>query len=235
MSDIKNLTIGIIGAHGKTGSLTLKALQRHGFQNIVAFTRNIIDPQMDPTYDPNCIKQVNLDLVNSSVKDLINHFQNIDIIIFAAGAGNQGVRQLFTVDLDGVSKCVEACETVKVVKRFILTSVINVEERDFWWSMEGNLRDYFIAKRCADHEVRHSKLNWTILQPGWLTITNKPTGKIQPIETIEEQRKNGYSIEREDLAEVIISCILHPETTCMKSIPLSNGNTDIDTVIKNLK
>ncbi|CAL9728432.1 hypothetical protein MOUN0_D04038 [Monosporozyma unispora] len=234
MSDVKSLTIGVIGAHGKTGSLTLKALQKHGFESIVAFTRNVIDPKKDQTYDPKFIKQINLDLVNSSVSDLVETFKNIDIIIFAAGSGDQGVRQLFTVDVDGVSKCVEACERL-AVKRFILTSVINVEERDFWWSLEGNLRDYFIAKRCADHEVRYSKLNWTILQPGWLSINNKPTGNIQPLERIEEQRMNGYTIEREDLAEVIISCLLNPQTTCMKSIPLSNGDTPIDKVIQNLK
>lgn len=233
MSDIKKLTIGIVGAHGKTGSLTLKALQQHGFENIVAFTRNVIDLENDSTYNSKCIKQVNLDLINSSVLDLVKKFKGIDIIIFTAGAGDQGLPHLFTVDVDGVSKCVEACEKVGT-KRFILASVINVEERDFWWSLEGDLRYYFIAKRCADHEVRYSNLNWTILQPGWLSITNKPTGKIQPLETIEEQRMNGYTIEREDFAEVIISCILNPQATCMKSIPLANGDTEINKVIQNL-
>ena len=63
----------------------------------------------------------------------------------------------------------------------------------------------------------------------------QPTGNIQPLERIEEQRMNGYTIEREDLAEVIISCLLNPQTTCMKSIPLSNGDTPIDKVIQNLK
>lgn len=233
MSEIKDFTVGVIGAHGRTGLLTLKALQKHGFKNIIAFTRNIIDTKNSLSYDPTGIKQIHLDLVNSSVFELVELFNNVDIIIFVAGSGHQSVRELFTVDIDGVSKCVEASEMANI-KRFILISVINVEERDFWWSLEGNLRDYFIAKRCADHEVRNSKLNWTILQPGWLAANNKPTGKIQPIERIEEQKTNGYTIEREDLAEVIVSCILNPTTTCMKSIPLSNGDTTIQDVLKNL-
>lgn len=233
MSDVKDFTIGVIGAHGRTGLLTLKALQKHGFKNIIAFTRNIINTEKNPSYNPLNIEQIHLDLVNTSVPELVELFNNIDIIIFVAGSGHQDVRDLFTVDIDGVSKCVEASEMANI-QRFILTSVINIEERDFWWSLEGNLRNYFIAKRCADHEVRNSKLNWTILQPGWLTANNKPTGKIQPVERIEEQRTNGYTIEREDLAEVIVSCILNLKNTCKKTIPLSNGDTKIEDVFKNL-
>lgn len=233
MSEIRDFTIGVVGAHGRTGLLTLKALQKHGFRNIIAFTRNIIDTKNNPSYDPTGIEQVHLDLVNFSVFELVELFNKVDIIVFVAGSGHQSVRELFTVDIDGVSKCVEASEMANI-QRFILISVINVEKRDFWWSLEGNLRDYFIAKRCADHKVRNSKLNWTILQPGWLTANHKPTGKIQPVEKIEEQKTNGYTIEREDLAEVVVSCILNPKTTCMKSIPLSNGDTKIEDVLKNL-
>lgn len=233
MSEIKNFTIGVIGAHGRTGSLTLKALQKHGFKKIIAFTRNIIDTKNNISYDPTIVEQIHLDLINSSVLELVKLFKKVDIIIFVAGSGHQSLRELFTVDIDGVSKCVEASEIANI-QRFILISVINVEERDFWWSLEGNLRDYFIAKRCADHRVRNSKLNWTILQPGWLTANSKPTGKIQPVERIEEQKTNGYTIEREDLVEVIVSCILNPTTTCMRSIPLSNGDTKIEEVLKNL-
>lgn len=230
MSDIKSLTIGVIGAHGKTGSMTIKALQNHGFTNIIAFTNH---PKTSNNTNTSTT-QIKLDLINTNVNKLIDLFTGVDIIIFLAGAGDQGLKHLFAVDIDGVAKCVEAAQCANV-ERFILTSVINVEERDFWWSMDKDLKYYFIAKRCADHEVRYSSLNWTILQPGWLTINYKPTGKIQPIEDIEQKRIIGYTIEREDLAEVIISCILNPETTSKRTIPLANGNIPINQIISNLK
>lgn len=229
MNAIKNTSVGVIGANGKTGRLLVDKLLNQGFNDVTVFIRN--DPSQREMFDKLDVKIKFLDLLKDDVDALEEYFNNIDIIVFTAGSGTQGVKQLFTVDLDGVAKCIEACEKSKV-KRFLLTSVINVENRDFWWNILG-LRSYFIAKRCADHEVRNSKLNYTILQPGWLRI-GKGTGKLIPQARLEERRDEGYTIEREDLAEVIVECILHPETTSMKSIPLANGDTPIHEVISNL-
>ncbi|CCK68303.1 SDR family oxidoreductase KNAG_0A06450 [Huiozyma naganishii CBS 8797] len=229
---IKQLRIGIVGSQGKTGKLLVKSLLEHNFQRVVSFHRPSRPVEVSAGHSGTCAN-VPLDLEKFGVDKIKGLFEQVDVIVFVAGAGTQGIPKLFTVDIDGLSKCVEAAEGAGI-KRFILTSVMNVEDRAFWWSLEGNMKSYFIAKRCADHELRRSRLNWTILQPGWLSLNNKPTGKIMPPTRIEEKRLAGYSMERADLAEVIVSCILHPQNTEMKSIPLAGGDTPIDEVIESL-
>ena len=52
MLKIKDFTLWIVATQGRTSLLTLKALQKYGFKNILPFTINIIDTEKNPVYDP---------------------------------------------------------------------------------------------------------------------------------------------------------------------------------------
>ncbi|CCF57963.1 hypothetical protein KAFR_0D03150 [Kazachstania africana CBS 2517] len=238
MSNIQNCKIGIIGANGKTGTLLISKLlnlkELENKKNIVAFIRNkeafiknigLVDVEKITTrlYD----------LEIDDVESLASKCKDIDILVFLAGAGRQGKQRLFSVDLDGVFKCVEVCERLGTVQRFIAVSVLKVEDRKFWWNIEG-LRGYFIAKKAADHEIQRSHLNYTILHPGWLGMS-KGTGKICAIDKVAGTlvHSNNY-LEREDLAEVIVACMLNPNATSRQVIPLINGDLPIVDAINDI-
>ncbi|CCC67341.1 hypothetical protein NCAS_0A07830 [Naumovozyma castellii] len=227
---VSNLKVAVIGANGKVGRFLLTQLKndtKH-FSTPLAVVRS--KEQQNFFKNEFGINASLTSIEHSSVKELAAALKGYDAVVFTAGAGGKGLERIFTVDLDGCVKTVEACEQLGI-KRLIVVSAIKAEDRSFWWNMEG-LRDYYIAKRAADHDVRNSKLDYTILQPGFLQ-EGKGTGLVQPLDRIEE-KKDSYKIEREDVASAIVQCLLHPETTSRKTIELANGDQPIETFIKSL-
>ncbi|CCD26401.1 uncharacterized protein NDAI_0H02270 [Naumovozyma dairenensis CBS 421] len=224
--------VAIIGANGKVGRLIIEKLKedRKHFDVPLAIVRN--KEQVDYFKNEVKIDASLTSIEHSSAKELANALKGCDAVIFTAGAGGTSIERIFTVDLDGCVKTVEACESVGI-KRLIVVSAVKAEHRDFWWNIQG-LRNYYIAKRAADHDVRQSKLDYTIVQPGWLK-SGEPTGKLQPLEKFEEKAEGSYAIERADVASFIIQALLHPEKTARKTIELANGNQPIDEFIHALK
>ena len=207
---MESLRVAIIGANGKTGRLLLSQIlkeqqKREGdkvWQNPVAIVH--ADEQARHLMDEYHVDSYVFDLEKASVDDLCSILRStgVNACVFTAGVGTHGgIDQLFTVDLDGCIKVVEACEKVGV-QRFIHVSAIRIEDREFWWNLEG-LKSYFIAKRSADHFVKSSSLDFTILQPGWLHV-GEGTGKVLPLDRINEKSSEGYSLKREDLALSLI-------------------------------
>lgn len=56
MPKIKDFTLWIVATQGRISLLTLKALLKYGFKNILPFTIDIIDTEKNPVYDPMDIK-----------------------------------------------------------------------------------------------------------------------------------------------------------------------------------
>ncbi|EJS42381.1 YMR090W [Saccharomyces arboricola H-6] len=227
MSVIK---VAIVGANGKVGRLLVSQLKNNNsFSTPLAIVRT--QDQFNYFKNEAGVDASLTDIENSSVSEIAEAIKGYDAVVFSAGAGGKAVERIFTVDLDGCCKVVEACEKVGI-KRFIVVSALKAEDREFWCNIKG-LREYYIAKKAADREVRDSKLGYTILQPGSLEL-NKGTGLLQPLNKIEEKASNNYSINREDVASFIVQSLLHPDATVKKTISLVNGDEPIEKFIQSL-
>lgn len=254
----KNLRIGIIGTNGRTGSILIAKLIKNEFKNITGFSRSI---SFADTKLNNGVTYESIDFDKNGVDDLVEKFNGFEAIVFLASACQSDVHQLFVVDIDGLFKCIEACRILKQRKEdeicikpknegysnihyhnpphIIFISVLDVEERKNWWSLEGSIKNYIIAKRCCEHELRNSNLNWTILKTGWLTLNHDTIGKIKNAEEInffyrENKLNNELTLERDDLADVILCCFKYLNQLNHKYIPILRGDHLIEDVIKSV-
>ncbi|QID85811.1 hypothetical protein GRS66_008400 [Saccharomyces pastorianus] len=224
------LRVAVVGANGRVGRLLLNQLKNSSsFATPLAIVRK--QDQVDYFKNEAGVDASLTDIETSSASEIAAAIKGYDAVVFSAGAGYDGVERIFTVDLDGCIKVVEACENAGV-KRFVVVSALRAEDRDFWWNLEG-LREYYIAKRSADREIRSSKLDYTILQPGTLE-SNEGTGLFRPLDKLDEKASGLYSINNEDVASFITQTLLHPDVTVGKTIPLVNGNESIESFIQSL-
>ncbi|CAI4035565.1 hypothetical protein SMKI_13G2150 [Saccharomyces mikatae IFO 1815] len=224
------LKVAVVGASGKVGRLlTDKLKASSSFSTPLAIVRT--QDQVDYFKNEVGVNASLTDIENASVNEIADAIRGCDAVVFSAGAGGKAMERIFTVDLDGCIKVVEACEKVGI-KRFVLVSALKAENRDFWCNIKG-LREYYIAKRSADREVRNSELDYTILQPGSLELS-RGTGLLQPIDRLEEKASVNYSINREDVASFIVQSLLHPDVTVKKTISLVNGDEPIEKFIQSL-
>ncbi|SCV02338.1 LANO_0F16952g1_1 [Lachancea nothofagi CBS 11611] len=212
------MKVAILGAHGRVGQILCKLLKKsRGFEPL-AIVRELDQKayfEQELGVDADVI-----DIENSSVDQIGAVLKDCDAVVWTAGAGGKGIERIFTVDLDGSMKTIEACQKFQV-DRFVMISAINAENREAWWPTA--LRNYYIAKRTADYVLRTSGLQYTILQPGSLS-SESGTGQLCPLDAIKDKKANHYSIEREDVAQFIKLALENPELTLHKSIPLANGD-----------
>ncbi|CAG99862.1 uncharacterized protein KLLA0_E18283g [Kluyveromyces lactis] len=224
------MKVAVIGANGKVGRLVCDKLKKVDNYDPVAFVRT----EEQVKYFKN---EVGIDVTLTSVEDstvgqIAEAFKKhkIEAVVFSAGAGGKSIERIFTVDLDGCCKVADACEEANI-SRFIVVSAIKAEDRTFWY--DTALRNYYIAKNAADHYVRGTNLNYTILQPGMLE-TGKSTGKLCTLDLLETKKDSFFAIDRDDVAEVIVKILQHDKGTICKTIPLANGGLAIEDFLKTL-
>ena len=219
-----SLKVAIVGASGKVGTHLVKQLKADSqhFATPLALVRTA--EQVEHWKKVAGIDATLTSIETATVPEITAAIKGYDAVVFAAGAGGKGVERIFTVDLDGCLKVAEACEAAGI-SRFVLVSAIMAEKREFWWDIPG-LREYYIAKRSADREVRCTKLDYTIIQPGWLT-DDASTGKFVKASDAERVFTQSREIARADVALFIKEALLHPKETGRKTIPLINGSEPV--------
>lgn len=162
--------------------------------------------------------------LEDSIEDLAKVFERADSVVFTAGSGGKtDYDKTLEIDLDAAIKCMEAAKQ-KNISRFLIVSVINVDDRGSWNS--SPMKPYLIAKYYADQYLKNSELNYTILRPGSLT-DSKGTDKI----TTSPNTISGNEIPREDVASVITTCLKN-EGTIGKTFDFVSGDTSIEKAIK---
>ncbi|CCK70504.1 uncharacterized protein KNAG_0E02440 [Huiozyma naganishii CBS 8797] len=226
------LKVAIIGANGRIGRLLVDSLKKDTaqFATPLALVRN--KEQQQRFIEEVGINASLTSIEFSSVAEIASAIKGYNAVVFCAGAGGKGMERIFTVDLDGCAKTLEACEQVGI-SRFIVVSAIKAEDRSFWWDWTG-LREYYIAKRAADHDVRNSKLDYTIVQPGSLA-DDASTGKLASVQEIDLKLAAGeITCNRADVALFIKEALLHPKETNRKTVPLLNGDIPVEQFIKSL-
>lgn len=228
------LKVAVIGANGKVAThLFKKFTQLKSEFEPTAFIRSA---SQSSKFEELGVKySTDVDITNSNLKSITESLKGYDAVVYSAGSGGKSPELTFTVDLDGAVKVAEAAKAANI-KRFVLVSAIKSLDRDFWWDIPG-LRSYYIAKKYADEVISKDKsLDWTILQPGYLT-EEAGVGKIEDPTKVEatadanKEDATSYTIAREDVAQTIID-VLKDDSTIQKFIPLITGSIDIKDAIK---
>lgn len=228
MSSSSGLKVAVVGANGKIGRLLINRLKNNNadFATPIAIVRTT---EQETYFQKEIGVEASLTSIeDSTVTQLAKAFKGCDAVVFTAGAGGKGIERIFTVDLDGCRKTLEACQKAGI-DRLLVVSAIKADVREFWY--DTALRNYYIAKSAADEIVKASSINYTILHPGSLTLENS-TGKYQPIDKLEDLSKSFYSVSREDVALALEYSLLNPKLTARKVIPLANGNQPIEEYFK---
>ncbi|CUS24894.1 LAQU0S21e00848g1_1 [Lachancea quebecensis] len=210
------MKVAVFGAAGRVGKLLCSALRDSEVFEPLAVVRS---GEQASALQESGVNASALDIEKSTVEEITAIIEGCDAVVWTACSGGIAMDRIFTMDLDGTIKAIEATQKAKI-QRFVMVSAINVDNRERWWHTA--LKNNFIAKRTADRILQTSGLQYTILRPGSLH-SEAGTGKLCALDSLEQKKSCHYSIEREDVANFIVLALTHPEKTAFKTIPLANG------------
>jgi len=211
----------VIGATGRVGQETVKALVERGHQ-VTAAGRSL--EKID--------ESDNVTAVEYNLQEPVDHLATIteghDAVIFTAGSGNT---DLLNVDAFGVVKSAEAAKKVGI-SRYILLGAKWAsfpklwEEPDIKPAVE-ELQEYYIAKYFSTLYVRNDEgLNYTIVEPDEL-LEKSGTGKVE----MNNRQPVGTPIP--DVAEFLAESVDN-DKTIHKIYTINTGETPIHQAIENL-
>ncbi|PUB22299.1 putative NAD(P)-binding protein [Promicromonospora sp. AC04] len=143
--------------------------------------------------------------------------QGQDAVVWSAGAGGGSPERTYAVDRDAAIRSMEAAKA-EGVSRYVMVSYLGARP-DHGVSEGSSFFAYAEAKAAADKHLRTSELDYTILQPGPLTL-DEPTG------LIEVADPGDGRVARADVAGVI-AAVLADGGTVGRTIAFGNGGTPI--------
>ncbi|GLT50640.1 hypothetical protein SLA2020_241130 [Shorea laevis] len=206
--------IFVAGATGNTGKRIVERLLAKGFA-VKAGVRDLEKAKTSLSKDNPALQIVKADVTEGSAKLAEVIGDDSGAVICATGF--QRGLDLFApwkVDNFGTVNLVDACRKVGV-NRFILISSILVNGAAMgqifnpayiFLNVAGLV---LIAKLQAEQYIRTSGINYTIIRPGGLT-NDPPTGNavMEPEDTLYDG-----SISRDQVAEVAVEALVHPESS----------------------
>ena len=209
----------IIGANGQVGKIIVQKMKDAADFIPVALFRKEEQKGFFEGLDVS-YKIVNLE---EEVDTLANAMAGMDAVVFSAGSGGKtGLDKTLTVDLDGAVKSMEAA--VKAgVNRFVIISALHADNRGLW--DETGIKPYYVAKHYADHILKSSGLDYTILRPGQL-LNKEGTKKIT---VTDPSSKKG--VAREDVANTVLA-VLNDDNAIGKTIAFNEGDVSIEEVVR---
>ncbi|WP_041058251.1 SDR family oxidoreductase [Jeotgalibacillus campisalis] len=214
MKNKKNVLV--IGANGTTGKMVIDKLARNSAYYAKGMVRK---EEQKETME----KLGALPVLGNLETDFSDAFEEVDIVIFAAGAGGgSGADKTKAIDKEGAIKAIDLAKE-HGVEKFIMLSAIGAgkpSELDLDEAMEV----YYDAKHTADAHLENSGLTYTIVRPGLLT-DDEATGKIRASERLQD--RDG-EITRADVAEVLVQAI-ELDNLNHKAIEILNERTEIKT------
>lgn len=213
----------VIGANGGVSRHFADFVKDSETVEEVAAIRNL---DQAPFFEERGIESVYLDLTKHTQADIEKTLtdNNIDSVIFSAGAGGSGDDIVMMVDLDGAIKSMQAAEAVGI-KRFVIVSTFRTGREEI---EKGALRVYTTAKTYADEWLKsRTNLDWTIVHPG--ILRDEPgSGKI----TTEPQAEI-IDVARQNVAQTLLA-VLENDNTIGKEFEVVDGDTDVTTAVQNL-
>ncbi|MGD6817526.1 SDR family oxidoreductase [Metabacillus sp. 84] len=207
----------IAGANGSTGRYVIEKAAEKGFEPIAM----IRDPEQAEGLEKKGAKTVVADLEG----DVSEAVSQADAVIFAAGSGSgTGDDKTIAIDQDGAIKLIDAAKKHNI-KKFVMLSSIGTDTPE-----EGpdEMQVYLRSKAIADEYLRNAEISYSIVRPGALS-DEKGTGKI----AAGKQVNHEGSIPREDVAEVLVSC-LEEDSSHNQTFEIISGDTDISKAISSI-
>ncbi|XVF40159.1 hypothetical protein PTKIN_Ptkin01aG0089200 [Pterospermum kingtungense] len=211
--DVKK-KIFVAGATGNTGKRVIEQLLAKGFA-VKAGVRDLDKAKTLLSKDNPALQIVQSDVTEGSAKLAEAIGDDSEAVICATGfRPGWDLFAPWKVDNFGTVNLVEACRK-RGVNRFILISSILVNGA----AMGQLLNPAYIflnvfgltlvAKLQAEQYIRKSGINYTIIRPGGLR-NEPPTGNIvmEPEDTLYEG-----TISRDQVAEVAVESLVHPESS----------------------
>lgn len=210
----KKKKIFVAGATGKTGKRIVDQLLAKGF----AVKAGVRDTDKAKTTFPNQnqdLQFVKADVTEGSEKLAEAIGDDSDAVICATGFQySWDLLAPWKVDYYGTVNLVEACRKGGVSK-FILVSSILVNGAAMGQLLNPayiilNVFGFvLVAKLKAEEYIRKSGIDYTIIRPGGLK-NDPPNGNIvmEPEDTLSEG-----SISRDQVAEVAVEALLHPQSS----------------------
>ncbi|WP_353989870.1 NAD(P)H-binding protein [Pediococcus argentinicus] len=210
------MKIFIVGASGRIGTKLANYLADQG-HTVIAGSRH---PQ---AFESENITSIEFDL-HDSVENLAKKVGKVDAIYFVAGSRS---KDLLQTDAYGPVKLAQVA-TENGITRFILLSSIFATQPDHWNDdFLAQIPDYNIAKYFADRWIiDHSKLNYTILQPGAL-LEEPATNKIDVY--VKETGKNSI-----DDVVTVLGELLELKNSYKKVVPMHSGSLPINQALSDI-
>jgi uncharacterized protein YbjT (DUF2867 family) len=211
------MNVLVIGAAGNIGRLVVTSLAENIQHHVKAMVRK--------TDQKREMEQLGAKPILADLEQDFSYAMNdVNAVIFAAGSGSStGHDKTIAIDRDGAIKAVDLA-VEHDIKRFIMLSSMGADRPD---AFPAFIQPYLEAKHAADAHLMKSRLNYTIVRPG--RLTNDPAvGKVAA--AVQVETRNG-TISRADVAEVIVQCLLIPETEG-RIFEIVSGNMSIGDALK---
>ena len=205
----------VIGANGNTATRLVRRLAGSPHDPVAM----IRDPAQRPKFDA-----LGVPTVLGDLEYPIDHaVAGMDAVIFAAGSGGRtGKDKTVLVDHLGAIRSMVAAQTAGA-RRYVMLSSINNDIHS-----TSPIAHYHKAKAHADHHLRGTDLDYTIVCPG--RLTDAPA--TERVAVSPELHGRGET-SRENLAEVIARC-LDLDNTVGKTFSLLDGETPLGEALRGL-
>lgn len=195
-----SLHVLVVGATGRTGMKIVSKLYNTG-HTVHALVRNREKARQLLSPDIHLIEH---DLLKYSEYDSI--VQNIDIVVYAAGATSSwfGKSKPKDIDYQSVRQMAMAADNHQV-KQFILISSMGVTHPFFFINLYGRVLSW---KLKGEDALRDTQLNYAIIRPGRLVDEGFAIDKCV---LYQDDKVHNQLISREEVAEVVEQCVANPE------------------------
>lgn len=215
------MDIVVVGAHGQIARQLTRLLVQRGdtVRGVIRNEAHVADLVADGA------EPILIDLEDEFAENELAHqFRGADAVVFAAGAGpGSGVERKESVDYAGAVHSVAGAARAEV-RRFVLISSMGTDDPP-----EGDdvFSVYLRAKARAEHYVRGTELEATIVRPGRLT-DDEPTGRVRVGRTVERG-----DIPRADVAAVVVA-VLDDDNLIGRTFEVTSGQTLVEHAVAGL-
>ncbi|MEO6629622.1 MAG: NAD(P)H-binding protein [Aquihabitans sp.] len=190
--------IVLIGGHGKV-ALRLTPLLVAAGHHVTSVIRN---PDHRSDVEAGGAEAAIVDVEHSSSTELVDVLGGHEAVVWLAGAGGGDPERTKAVDhLAAVRSMVAA--GAAGLRRYVMLSYLGAGF-DHGIDPDSSFFAYAEAKAAADHHLRQSSLDWTILGPGALTL-QPGTGRIEIAD-----HPAVSSVSRDDVAGVAAAVVDTP-------------------------
>ena len=201
----------IIGGHGKVALPLARILTERGDEVSSVFRNPDHSDDVAGTGAHPVVADIER-LDNDALADLL---AGPDAMVWSAGAGGGNPARTYAVDRDAAIRTIDAAEQADV-QRFAMVSYFGAGP-NHGVPQDDPFFPYAEAKAAADAHLRASRLDWTILGPGRLTL-EPATGRIVI--------GAGSEVSRADVA-LVVAAVLAIDSTIGRTIEFNNGETPI--------